>query len=258
LPVNKSVWIAIPAKNCAHSIEELIERINALQLDLSIVVVDDCSQDNTGERASKFDNVVVHRNDTVMGYGGTTTKLYEIAASQNADYVINIHGDLGHKPEDLAPILATLKTTGADVVVGSRLVYLKNKFREHGVKVLFDSNLNGGMSTTRLAGHFSLTFFQNILFNQRLNSYHEGMRGCNREALAWILKQNLPVWYDYDSTLLVMAASSNLTIREIPTPPHYDDRSNSAAPPFRYGLRVLFNSLRSFRYLRSIGKAERK
>ena len=31
---------------------------------------------------------------------------------------------------------------------------------------------------------FSLTFVQNILFNQRLNSYHEGMRGCNREALA--------------------------------------------------------------------------
>ena len=114
------------------------------------------------------------------------------------------------------------------------------------------------MSAIRLAGHFSLTFVQNILFNQRLNSYHEGMRGCNREALAWILKQDLPVWYDYDSTLLVMAASSNVTIKEIPTPPYYDDRSNSAAPPFRYGLRVLFNSLKSCRYLRSIGKAKRK
>ncbi|MDC0458831.1 glycosyltransferase family 2 protein [Alphaproteobacteria bacterium] len=258
MPVNKSVWIAIPAKDCAHSIEELIERINALNLALSIVVVDDCSQDNTGERAGKFDNVVVHRNDTVMGYGGTTTKLYEIAASKNADYVINIHGDLGHKPEDLVPILATLETTGAGIVVGSRLVFLKKNFREHGLKVLFDSNLNGGMSAIRLAGHLSLTFIQNILFDQRLNSYHEGMRGCNKEALAWILKQNLPGWYDYDSTLLVIAASSNVIIKEIPTPPYYDDRSNSAAPPFRYGLRVLFNSLKSFRYLRSIGKAKRK
>lgn len=258
MPINKSVWIAIPARNCAHSIEELIERINALNLGLSIVVVDDCSQDNTSERANKFDNVLVHRNETIMGYGGTTTKLYEIAASKHADYVINIHGDLGHKPEDLVPILETLKTTSAGIVVGSRLVYLKNKFCQHGLKVLFNSDLNGGMSTIRIAGHFSLTFVQNILFGQNLNSYHEGMRGCDKKTLAWILKQDLPVWYDYDSTLLVMAASSRLVIKEIPTPPHYDDRSDSSAPPFRYGFRVLLNSLQSCLYLRNIARAKRR
>ena len=254
----KNVWVAIPAQNCAHSIEEVIERVNSLNLGLSIIVVDDCSQDDTAERANKFDNVVVHKNKVILGYGGTTTKLYEIAFSNGADYVINLHGDLGHKPEDILSIFEVLTSEKVDFVFGSRLVYLKNQFSEHGAKVFFNKELVGGMSFTRLVGHFGLTFIQNVLFNQSLNSYHEGMRGCGKGALAWILQQQLPDWYDYDATLLITAASNHMVIEEVPTPPHYDDLANSSAPPFRYGIKVLISSFKRCLYFRKISRKVNK
>ncbi len=68
------VWVVVPAQNCAHAIGEVIERVNALELGAWIIVVDDCSDDDTSERASKYDNVVVHRNEEVLGFGRTTTK----------------------------------------------------------------------------------------------------------------------------------------------------------------------------------------
>ena len=237
--------IAIPAWNCAPFIDEVIERINALLLGATIIVVDDHSSDDTSARAQRHANTVVHRNERNLGYGGTTTRLYEIARELNAGYVINLHGDLGHRPEDIPDLLTALQTGKGEFVVGSRLVYLMEQFSRHGLRVLFEDDLRGHMPLARLVGHFGLTAVQNLLFGLNLHSYHEGMRGCSRTALDWILSQNLPQWYDYDTTLLALAAASGFSIAEIPSLPHYGVETRSAAPMFHYGMRVLSNTIKS-------------
>ena len=251
LDSSKPCCIAIPAWNCATSIEQVIERINALALGVTIIVVDDHSSDNTSELARRHANTVVHRNERNLGYGGTTTRLYQIAQELDARGVINLHGDLGHRPEDIADLLDVLNSDQHDFVVGSRLIYVKQQFSRHGHRVLLDENLRGHMPLSRLFGHFGLTAIQNLILGLRLHSYHEGMRGCSRRALDWVLDQDLPQWYDYDATLLAMAAASGFSIAEIPSLPNYAHDSSSAAPMLHYGLQVVMNTLRSAPSIRS-------
>lgn len=239
-----SYGIAVPAWNCADTIDELIERLNGLELDLSIFVVDDHSSDDTFERAQRHKNVTVVRNPENRGYGGTSKRLYELARDAGVDFVINVHGDLGHAPEDVLPIIAGYESSAADIVYGSRLVFIVDQLKRYKLRLFFDPELRGHMPLVRLFGHFGLTFVQNRLFGLRLRSYHEGMRGTSSELIDWILLQDLPDWYDFDATLLVKAASAGFKIEEVAVPPRYHTHAKSSAPPFRYGFRVLRDSIR--------------
>ena len=93
-----SYGIAIPAWNCADTIDELIVRLNGLERDLSIFVVDDHSSDDTLVRAKQHKNVTVVRNPENRGYGGTSKRLYELTRDAGVEFVINVHGDLGPRP----------------------------------------------------------------------------------------------------------------------------------------------------------------
>jgi len=250
--------IAVPAWNCADTIDELVQRLNALSMDLTIFVVDDASTDDTLAKAQAYENVIAVRNQTNRGYGGTSKRLYEMAHEAGVDLVINVHGDLGHNPEDILPIIEGFRATEADFVFGSRLVYIVEQLKTHGHRLFLDPELRGRMPLVRLFGHFGLTFVQNRLFGQRLKSYHEGMRGSSAATVRWILEQDLPDWYDFDTTLLVRGASAGFHIEEVPVPPRYHTQAKSSAPPFRYGWKVLIGSIRNApryrRMRRRVGK----
>lgn len=258
MATSPKIYIAAPAWNCADTIEEVIRQLNELDQDLKILVVDDHSTDDTLERAQKYDTVIAARNTRNMGYGGTSKRLYQMAQDHKADFVINVHGDLGHRPKDVLHIIEGFRKGAADFVIGSRLIYIRQNFAVHGFRVLFKPELRGDMPLVRLLGHLGLTFIQNILFAQKLNSYHEGMRGCSAKAVDWILKQELPDWYDFDTTLLVSAASAGFKIKEVAVAPHYHHASKSSAPPFRYGWNVLIKSIRNARRFRRLRYTSQK
>lgn len=239
--------VLIPAYNCAHVLPEVISRVPLTGDMDEIIVVDDASQDNTFAVAANLPHVYTVRNQTNLGYGGTSQKLYQIALERGADFTINLHGDFGHRPEDVRKISKVLQSGEYDIVTGSRLLYILDNINQHGWAKVFSSyNLRGGMPLVRVLGHIGLTWFQNICYETHLHSFHEGMRGCTRSTVEWILKNDFPAWYNYDTELLVNASLQGLQINEVIIPPFYDDRAKSSAPPFRYGLRIATHAIKTY------------
>ncbi len=238
--------VLVPAYKCGDLIGEVCQRVSLPGPDDEIIVVDDCSPDDTGERARSVARVFVHRNPVNMGYGGTSRRLYDLAFERGADIAINIHGDLGHRPEDIPLLTDALNLQPApDIVVGSRLLYLFREAKQRGWGTLLTSRqLRHGMPLKRFLGHVALTEMQNIVYRSRLHCFHEGMRACRRNVIEWIAKTDFPAGYGYDYELVYQAHRRGLKIHEVPVPPTYDPRVKTAAPPYRYAFLVLRHMLR--------------
>jgi glycosyltransferase involved in cell wall biosynthesis len=237
--------VLVPAYNCAAVLPEVCGRVSLTGPEDEIIVVDDCSEDDTYAVASRLPRVAVFRNQANLGYGGTSNRLYQLALERGADFSVNLHGDMGHRPEDAAIIVRALMAREHDVVLGSRLLFILEGARRQGWSHLFSNDVASGMSPERVAGHLALTWLQNRCYGTRLHSFHEGMRGCSRAVMSWAVESDLPAWYDYDAELLLHAIRSGLRIGEVPIAPSYDARSKSAAPRVRYGLRVATHAIRT-------------
>jgi len=239
--------ILIPAYNCAHIISEVINRITLPGPSDEIIVVDDCSKDDTMAVAGRFPRVYATRNETNLGYGGTSHRLYKLAIERQADCTVTIHGDLGHRPEDAPLVLGPVCRGEHDIVLGSRLLYLINVGQQSGWPRLLSSEVRQGMPLNRALGHFGLTWFQNKCFGTALHSFHEGMRACTRPVVEWIVRSQFSAWYHYDTDLILHAHRNGFRIGEIPVKPFYDGRPSSSAPSVRYGLQVVRYTLRAAR-----------
>jgi glycosyltransferase involved in cell wall biosynthesis len=97
-----------------------------------VIVVDDASTDETLDRAARHPRVFASRNPVNLGYGGTSRRLYAIALDRGADVTINIHGDLGHRPEDIPAVLGPVLRGEFDIVLGSRLLWIRQADRADG------------------------------------------------------------------------------------------------------------------------------
>lgn len=252
------VCVLVPAYNCADRISEVIGRTPLAGEDDEIVVLDDGSTDGTAEVARRHPRVFVHRRERNAGYGATNAELYRLALERGAEATVTIHGDLGHRPEDIRVLLAALGR-GFDVVAGSRLMYLHEAVRDRGWDVLLSTEGRGGMPLARAAGHIALTWLQNHCYGTDLHSFHDGMRACGRRAVQWAVSKSFSGWYLYDTDFLLAAHRDGLRIAEVAVPPSYDRAATSSAPPVRYGLRVARHALARLpeRIARSIRRPRR-
>ena len=241
------VCFLIPAYNCANVIEQVISRIVLPGPNDEVIVVDDCSGDDTAGVAGRLPRVYAQRNPANLGYGGTSQRLYELALERGADLTVNLHGDLGHRPEDAPLLIEGLGRNEFDIVLGSRLLHLTQLRRQHGWLKLLSVEAREGMPLNRVFGHFGLTWFQNKCFGTNLHSFHEGMRACTRPVVEWIARNKFSAWYNYDTDLIVRAHRRGFRIGEVPVKPFYHGQPASAAPSLRYGLRVVVYTLKAMR-----------
>jgi glycosyltransferase involved in cell wall biosynthesis len=240
------ICVLVPAYNCASTIEEVCKRVSSVTTsEVEIIVLDDYSQDNTFEIARKLPRVFAYRNPENLGYGGTSHRLYEIALERDADLAINIHGDLGHNPEEIKHIIEELTISHADIAVGSRLLFLTSNLYKLGwIKMVSSDEARGGMPLIRFVGHVVLTKIQNLIYRTNLHSFHEGMRACCRPVIVWAVKANFPRNYAYDNELIYQAYRNGFSFCEVPITPSYDPRAKTSSPPIKYGFLVLRQIIR--------------
>ena len=120
------VSIIVPTYNERGRIAELVETVCGVYRDRGIrgelVVVDDNSPDGTGAIADSLTAVhpvrVVHRAGK-LGLGSAVMEGFQAA---RAPIVGVMDADFSHPPSVLPELLAHLRRTGADVVVGSRYI----------------------------------------------------------------------------------------------------------------------------------------
>ncbi len=112
-------FVVIPAKNEARYVPLLLSQLSSLGFN-NLVVVNDCSTDETREHAESFPDVVVLDHVINLGPGAATQTGIAYAVSKNAQLIATIDADLQHNPEDLIRLVDHLENEDCDLVIGSR------------------------------------------------------------------------------------------------------------------------------------------
>ncbi|MCS7032608.1 MAG: bifunctional glycosyltransferase/class I SAM-dependent methyltransferase [Phycisphaerae bacterium] len=199
------------------------------------LLIDDASRDETISVASEWvrargvKNITLLRNPVNQGYGGNQKLGYRIAIDAGFDFVILLHGDGQYAPELLPKFIETFRTTGADVVLGSRMQDLKDARR-------------GGMPWYKVLGNRLLTTFQNRLTGRRLSEYHTGYRGYSTRFLRSVPFEINTNDFHFDTEILLQAFHVGAKIEEFPIPTHYGDEV-CHVQGFKYARDVIRSTL---------------
>lgn len=111
------IWIVIPAFNEGRVIGDVVRQVRAAYSNL--IVVDDCSRDDTSQRASEAGADVV-RHVINLGQGAAIQTGIDYALRHKASAIVTFDADGQHSIADVNKMLEIQMETGADIVLGSR------------------------------------------------------------------------------------------------------------------------------------------
>jgi dolichol-phosphate mannosyltransferase len=117
----------VPTYNEADNIGPVIKRVLAQRPPLSILVVDDNSEDGTAavvESAMDEAPERVHLIERAgkLGLGTAYLRGFRYALARDYTYICEMDADLSHDPDDLPRLIETVDTGRADLAIGSRYV----------------------------------------------------------------------------------------------------------------------------------------
>ena len=192
-----------------------------------IVLVDDCSRDNTVEVAKSLGlEVISHENNT--GYGGNQKTCYRRAKELNADYVVMIHPDYQYDARVIGAAVELIRLGNCDVILGNRI-----RTRREA--------LDGGMPTWKYIANRFLTITENIALGQNLGDFHSGFRAYSRAVLDTIPYERNSDDFVFDSQFLAQAVHFGFRLGDIPVPVRYFEEASSInfVRSTKYGLTTL-------------------
>lgn len=230
---DKKVVVVLPAYNAASTIEKTIAEI-PLDIVDEIVLVDDKSSDNTIDVAKKIGIQHIIRHTENKGYGGNQKSCYKKALELNADIIIMLHPDYQYTPKLLLAMVSIIGNDLYKVVFASR--------------ILGKGALKGGMPLYKYIANRFLTFFQNMLMNQKLSEYHTGYRAYHRNVLETINLDNNSDDFIFDNEMVAQMFYHNFEIAEVTCPTKYFEEASSINlnRSITYGFGVLKVSLLYF------------
>ncbi len=155
--IGHRIAVVIPAYNEEGSIARVVKGVKALGCD--VIVVDDGSQDRTGEEAAKAGAKVL-RHVVNVGVGLATVTGNDYAAKKGYNIIVNIDADEQHFPDDIPRALDYMMDNNLDIVFGSRflgdtsrfplILKLGNKFLTLMNRFLFNSSLTDSQTGFRV------------------------------------------------------------------------------------------------------------
>jgi glycosyltransferase involved in cell wall biosynthesis len=161
------VSFIVPAFNEEATLDELLERVHALELDKQIVIVDDGSTDGTtaiAERWEREQGVVVVR----QANSGKGAAVRAGIPHADGEIVVIQDADLEYDPAEVPALIDPIERGVADVVFGSRL--------------------SGGKPQRaylfwHLVGNRFLSLLTNVLYNTTLSDMETGYKAFRADVL---------------------------------------------------------------------------
>ena len=176
----------VPALNEEGAIGQVVESIRACLPGAPVLVIDDCSADNTITVARKAGAEVLALPHH-LGLGGCVQAGYKLAYELGFEYVIRVDGDGQHDVHDIPRILDKLKTSGCEMVIGARF-----------------ADFNG--TRTSLVRRMGIVFFRMVLrpiLGKPVHDPTSGFVGVNRRALD-LFSRSFPLEYPEIEALVVL------------------------------------------------------
>lgn len=191
--------VVVPVYNESKTIRQILEKINSIDIDKEIIVVDDGSCDGTDKilREIRFSNFTVIHHTRNRGKGAAF--LTGLAHSKG-EFVIIQDADLEYDPNDYFKMIETIKKTNADIVLGVRFVKGYNGLFLHRI------------------GNRVLSALFNLLFHTKLNDCFTCYKFMRRSRLNSLdLKAQR---FELEVEIIARAVIKKMRIVEIPIAYH--------------------------------------
>ena len=219
---NKTLSIVIPCYNEENSILDLVKKVLESPVEnKEIIVVDDCSKDNTRAILEKdvkplVSQIVYH--DVNKGKGAALRTGF---AHATGDAVIVQDADLEYDPNEYPLVVEKIFNGEAEVVYGSRYLNQKRK----------------GYLANRVANWF-LTTLSNLFTGEKLTDMETCYKCFKREVIQSIdLKEDR---FGFEPEVTAKIAKKGIKIKEVPI--SYYPRTNEEGKKigFKDGLRAIY------------------
>lgn len=164
--MDTKIWAVIPAYQEEHMIGNVVREV--LPFVSTVVVVDDCSSDDTFAQALHAGADVL-RHSLNLGQGAALQTGTEYALLHGADGIIHFDADGQHSAEDIPFLIQPIREGIADIALGSRFL------KKNSIPFMRRIFLQGAI--------FFTWFFSGI----RLTDTHNGLRAFSRKAAQRII-----------------------------------------------------------------------
>lgn len=161
--------VLIPVYNEIHTIEKLVQRVRAVDLDVEVVAVDDGSTDGSPEILQRLtDKGLIDRLVLQPSNRGKGAAIRAGVVEATGDAVIIQDADLEYDPSEYNKLLAPIEAGQADAVYGSRFAGAD----PHRVLYFW-----------HYAGNRLLTLFSNMVTNMNLTDMETCYKMMRRSVL---------------------------------------------------------------------------
>ena len=214
--------IVIPIYNERETLETLIAKVNAVDYDKEILLIDDFSSDGTREVLKRYENkenfqVLYH--DHNQGKGAALRTGF---SNVNGDIIIIQDADLEYNPADYGTLIEPILDGRADVVYGSRFLG-----GPHRVLLFWHS-----------IGNMVLTTFSNMLTNINLTDMETGYKVFTKrvnDTLTFKCDR-----FGFEPEFTAKVAKNNFRIYEVPISYNGRDYSEGKKITWKDGVAAIW------------------
>lgn len=200
-PAPGALLVIVPAFNEEGAIAHVVRSVHQHVPGVPVLVIDDCSSDNTVETARAAGAEILSLPHH-LGLGGCVQAGYKLAYELGFDYVIRVDGDGQHDAGDIPRLFDRLKASGCEMVIGSRFL-AQNGSRTGPVRSI------------------GIRFFRLVLrpiLGKPVHDPTSGFVGVNRRALS-VFTRSFPLEYPEIEALVVLQRRA-FRFEEVPCKMH--------------------------------------
>lgn len=203
--------ILIPAYNESATIVQLLDKVKSVPLEdkgieKEIIVVDDCSRDNTNELVRNIKGITLISHTKNKGKGGAIKTGIRYATG---DIIIVQDADLEYNPDEYYSLISPIIEKKAKVVYGSRFLSRQQKRRNN----LFLKKHIRSYLMAYLGGRI-ITLFTNILFGTGITDEPTCYKVFRSDVIKSIrIRGNR---FDWEPEVTAKIAKRGIKIHEVP------------------------------------------
>ena len=206
LGINSEVGILLPTYCEAANISRLIHEIESLNLNCSILVIDDSSPDGTADLVrnlrKEYGNILIFVRPRKSGLGTAITDGFKVFLSLRnpPDYIVTMDADYSHSPKDV-PRLVSAAKEAKGLAIGSR-------YCPGGGTV--------NWSVFRLAISRVANMLSSVLIGADIRDYTSGLRCYSMNLVKSMVGELHSETYEIQIETIRQARMKGFNIKEIP------------------------------------------